>query len=201
MTETSPNQGTPISIIAALGNPGGQYRYTRHNIAWQMIENLSFFAELRWEQRFKGEFAVYRCGTGSIYFIKPLTFMNLSGQSLAALVQFFKLDVPGLLVIHDDLEMDFGFAGFKRGGGLGGHNGLRSITSALGTRDFNRMRLGISRPPHPDITSYVLGAFSPDERILLPAYLEKAAQLLEQCLEQGFDAMEKPFRKIKLIES
>ena len=99
-----------------------------------------------------------------------------------------------------ELELDFGVIGFKRGGGLGGHNGLRSTASCLGTRDFNRLRLGISRPPHSDITSYVLGPFSSEERIVLPTYLEEAAKLLEDCLTDGFGAMEKPYRKKQLLQ-
>lgn len=197
-SETS--KRTPISIVAALGNPGAQYQYTRHNIAWQMIEYLSFEMDLSWENKFKGQFASHRIDGEPVYFIKPQTFMNLSGQSLVALMNFYKVEPGNVLVIHDELELGFGFVGFKRGGGLGGHNGLRSITSCLGTRDFNRMRLGISRPAHPDITSYVLGPFSQDERIVLPTYFENAAELLEQCLENGFSAMEKPYRKKQVVQ-
>jgi len=191
---------TPISLVAALGNIGPQYAFSRHNIAWQMIGELSFYPDLHWQEKFKGEYAVYRFGDEAVFFLKPWTYMNLSGQSVAALMNYYKLEPEEVLVIHDELELDFGVTGFKRGGGLGGHNGLRSTAACLGTRDFNRMRLGISRPSHGDITPYVLGPFSQDEEILLPTYLEEAAKLLETCLTDGFDAVEKPYRKKKLIE-
>ncbi len=189
-------------IVVALGNPGHEYVHTRHNIAWQMLEELSFAHELIWQEKFKGEYATIRlpdCDEKS-YFLKPMTYMNLSGQSIVALLQFFKLDVEDLLIVHDDLEMAYGTIGFKRGGGLGGHNGLRSTAAQLGTRDFNRLRMGISRPSHKDITSYVLGPFSQDEQITLPTYLEETAKLLEKCLTDGFDAMEKPYRKKKVVQ-
>lgn len=200
MTDTQKIKKTPISLVAALGNPGAQYANTRHNIAWQMIENLSFFDELEWQEKFKGEFTRYQLNGETVFFLAPLTFMNLSGQSIAALMNFYKIDPEQILVVHDELELDFGVIGFKRGGGLGGHNGLRSTVSCLGTRDFNRLRLGISRPSHRDITSYVLGPFSTEERIVLPTYLESAAKLLEICLTDGFGAVEKPYRKKQLLQ-
>jgi PTH1 family peptidyl-tRNA hydrolase len=190
---------TVISLVAALGNPGPQYAFTRHNIAWQMLEYLSFYLELDWKEKFKGEYSLYRFGDETVFFLKPWVYMNLSGQSLAALMNFYQLEPEEVLVIHDELELDFGTIGFKRGGGLGGHNGLRSTASSLGTRDFNRMRLGISRPSHRDITSYVLGPFSVDEEPLLPTYFEEAARLLEYCLNEGFDAAEKKYRKKSVI--
>jgi PTH1 family peptidyl-tRNA hydrolase len=198
MTQETTN--TTISLVAALGNPGPQYAFTRHNIAWQMITCLSFYEELDWKEKFKGEYAFYRSGDEGVFFLKPLTYMNLSGQSIAVLMNYYELEPEEVLVIHDELELDFGVMGFKRGGGLGGHNGLRSTAACLGTRDFNRLRLGISRPSHPDITSYVLSPFSEDEEAVLPTYLEEAAKLLEVCLTEGFDAVEKPYRKKRLIE-
>jgi PTH1 family peptidyl-tRNA hydrolase len=197
---TQETGSTMISLVAALGNPGPQYAFSRHNIAWQMITCLSFYEELDWKEKFKGEYAIHRFEDEGIFFLKPWTYMNLSGQSLVALMNYYQVEPEEVLVIHDELELDFGVIGFKRGGGLGGHNGLRSTAACLGTRDFNRMRLGISRPSHPDITSYVLGPFTEDEEAVLPTYLEEAAKLLEVCLTEGFDAVEKTYRKKQLIE-
>jgi len=115
--------------------------------------------------------------------------------SLLSIMQFYKIEMEGVLVIHDDLELDFGVLGFKEGGGLAGHNGLRSVTECLGTRDFKRMRMGISRPTYSDITSYVLGNFSNDQQAVLPFYLEESAKLLELCLIENFDSMVKKYRK------
>lgn len=191
-------------MIAALGNPGPEYARSRHNIAWQMIEYLSFFSELRWDHRFKADLAKYRPGnTGlpDVYFLCPLTFMNLSGESVAAALRFYKMEPRDLLVIHDDLELDFGVMGFKKGGGLAGHNGLRSIAARLGTRDFNRLRMGISKPSHGDITAYVLGHFSEDEEAVLPTFLEETARILEQNLDQNIDALVSKYRKHRIIPS
>jgi PTH1 family peptidyl-tRNA hydrolase len=189
-------------LVVALGNYGYQYARTRHNIAWQMTDMLSFYDELHWQEKFKGEYASIRLPDRDekVFFLKPMTYMNLSGQSLIAMMQFFKIELDEILVIHDELELDYGVVGFKRGGGLGGHNGLRSVTSSLGTRDFNRMRLGISRPSHKDISSYVLGPFSEEEDITLPTYHENAAQLLEDALIKGFDSLERSHRKKKIVQ-
>jgi PTH1 family peptidyl-tRNA hydrolase len=127
--------------------------------------------------------------------------MNLSGESLVPMMQFFKIPMEEILIVHDELELDFGVLGFKQGGGLAGHNGLRSIAAALGTQDFKRMRLGISRPAHTDITSYVLGNFSPGEQAILPTYLEEAAKILEICLMEEFDNILKKYRKQNLLLS
>ncbi len=123
--------------------------------------------------------------------------MNNSGESVVAAMSFFKLKPADLLVIHDDLELPFGTVQIKKGGGTGGHNGLRSIIRQTGSSDFFRFRLGISRPPagH-DVSSWVLSRFSSDEESILPDYLRKAAELYEQVLAEGL----KPEAKIKLFE-
>ncbi|MEN8152844.1 MAG: aminoacyl-tRNA hydrolase [Acidobacteriota bacterium] len=188
-----------IRLIAALGNPGPEYRFSRHNIAWQMIEYLSFYNDLKWQQKFKGLFSeTYLLGE-KIFIIKPDTFMNRSGLSIASAASFYKLKIEEIAIIHDDLELDFGIIGFKKGGGLGGHNGLRSVTASLGTKDFNRFRLGISRPSHSDITSYVLGNFNKDESAVLPTILEKGAELFEENLEEDFNDLYKKYRKEKVL--
>ncbi len=188
-----------IKLVAALGNIGAQYADTRHNIAWQMLECLPFFSELSWKSKFSGEYASYDYEGERIYFIMPHTYMNLSGKSIAPAMQFFKIEPHQVLVVHDDLEQDFGLLSFKEGGGLAGHNGLRSIASALGTRDFKRMRLGISRPSHGDITSYVLGKFHPDEQAVLPTYLENAAKSLELSFTAKFPNLVKKYRKRDML--
>ncbi len=192
---------TPVSLVVALGNPGSQYETTRHNIAWQMMEYLSFFNELSWQGKFNGEYATYMVDGRKIFFLEPMTYMNRSGDSLVAMMNFFKIEMEEILVIHDELELDYGVMGFKLGGGLAGHNGLRSVAASLGTRDFKRLRLGISRPTHKDVTSYVLGKFTGDERIVLPTFLEKAAELMEGNLEGDFCLLAKKYRKKNTIET
>ena len=189
-------------LIAALGNPGPEYFFTHHNIAWQMIEYLSFFPDIKWNSKFNSLYAIFKSeltGNKNHYLLKPLTFMNQSGQSVQALMQFFKIDLEELLVIHDEIELDFGILGYKKGGGLAGHNGLRSVTSCLGTRNFNRLRLGISRPSHDDITSYVLGEFSKTEQKELPFFLEESARILEENLREDMEDLAKKYKKYNIL--
>jgi PTH1 family peptidyl-tRNA hydrolase len=199
--KNSKNSNSSIVLVAALGNHGFRYETTRHNIAWQMIAFLSFYNELDWKRKFRGKVASISIDERNVFFLEPQTYMNRSGWSLLPMMQFYKIEVEEVLVIHDDLELDFGVLGFKEGGGLAGHNGLRSIEACLETRDFKRMRLGISRPPHSDITSYVLGNFSGDEQAVLPTYLGEAAKLLEMCLKEDFDAMVKNYRKKDILNT
>jgi PTH1 family peptidyl-tRNA hydrolase len=188
-----------LSLVVALGNPGYQYQTTRHNIAWQLIGQLSFFSDLHWNQKFKGIYASYILKGEKIWFLKPMTYMNRSGESLSAMIDYFKIDIDRLLIIHDELELNFGVIGFKEGGGLAGHNGLRSIAASLGTVDFKRLRMGISRPAHSDITSYVLSDFSEDEEAVLPTYLEKASEFLELSIFEDFGLMVKRYKKENLL--
>lgn len=188
-----------IKLIVALGNPEEKYALTRHNIAWQLLPYLSFFQNLNWKEKFKGKYASHSIQSHKLLFLAPQTYMNKSGESVQLFMTFFKFTTEDILVIHDDIELEFGVVGFKTGGGMAGHNGLRSIASSLGASDFNRFRLGISRPVHGKVDSYVLGKFSEDEQVVLPTYLKKAAQLLERCLIEEFDTCGRKFRKERLI--
>ena len=181
-------------ISTYLGNYGKKYERTRHNMAWMMLEELSFYSRLNWLGKFKGEYAKL-INPESIH-LKPQTLMNNSGESVAAALGFFKLSREDLLVIHDDLELPFGTAELKKGGGAGGHNGLRSVIKLTGGSDFYRLRIGISRPPaNRDVASYVLSRFSPEEEAVLSDYCRGAASLLETALNSGL----KPGGRIKLL--
>jgi len=188
-----------MKLIVALGNPGATYAATRHNIAWQLLEHLSFFHRLSWQTKFKGEFAGYFVNKNKVFFLKPQTYMNRSGESVQAMANFFKIDIGEILVLHDDIELEFGVVGFKIDGGLAGHNGLRSIASKTGSRDFNRMRLGISRPDHGQVEAFVLSRFSADEQAMLPVYLDRAAWLFEQSLSADFSKFAAKHRKEALL--
>ncbi len=190
-----------IKLIAALGNPGNEYQYSRHNIAWRLVEFFSFYTELRWQNKFNGSISEFKSNDEKIHIILPYTYMNRSGYCVTTASKFFKIKPDQILIIHDELELDFGKVSFKFGGGLGGHNGLRSISESLGTKNFNRFRIGISRPEHNDITSYVLGRFNNNEDKELPFILSESALLLESNLENDFSELEKKFRKIKIAEN
>jgi len=168
-----------IKLIVFLGNPGAEYTRTRHNIGWMLADIFSWTSTINWREKHKGLFTSQRIEEETRHFLKPMTFMNRSGSSLVDAMQFYNLNADEVLVVHDDIELPFGFAGFKFSGGLGGHNGLRSISDHLDTRDYFRFRLGVSRPDHSDVASYVLSAFSVEEQAVLPVFLEKASDLLE----------------------
>jgi PTH1 family peptidyl-tRNA hydrolase len=190
-----------IRLYAFLGNHGREYRGNRHNVAWQFLESLPFYGELRWERKFKGRYAVRETPAGRTWFLMPETYMNLSGDSAAELMRFFQIEPAELLAVHDELEMAFGSFGLKMGGGLGGHNGLRSLEARLGTRDYARLRFGIGRPDHDDIAGYVLSDFAPSEREALACSVFPAAgRALQVCVDEGFDEALKRFSKVKAIE-
>lgn len=190
-----------VRLYAFLGNHGREHRGNRHNIAWQFLESLPFHGELRFDRKFKGRCAQWEGPAGRLHFLLPETYMNLSGDSVAELMRFFQIGGDEILAVHDELELPFGTFGFKLGGGLGGHNGLRSLEARLGTRDFRRFRFGIGRPAHDDIAGYVLSDFDPAEREALAcAVFPKAAAALDLCIREGFDEALKRFPKTKALD-
>ncbi len=189
-----------IKLVTFLGNPGEEYAQTRHNIGWMMTDCCEPLNNLAWVKKFKGLYAVQMYNGEKVYFLKPHIFMNKSGESVQYLLHFFKIKPEYLLVVHDDIELDFGWLDFKKGGGLGGHNGLRSIAQRLGTKDFCRLRLGISKPADEDVSPYVLGKFNPDEKAQLPDFLQKSAQALEYILARDKNTAIKKYKKVNLLE-
>ena len=182
-----------IELVVGLGNPGQEYERTRHNIAWMVLGRMP---QLDWQKKFKGEYAALSDGKKKIYFLKPLTFMNLSGESILALVQFFKIDSPAkILVIHDELDLPFGTVVLKKGGGLAGHNGLKSIAATLGTQDFCRLRMGISRPQHGSVSDYVLSRFSGQEANELDNFLDLGHKVVLEAITNGFESAASLFSK------
>ena len=188
-----------IKLIVALGNPGVEYELTRHNIGWLAVDGLSFFDSLIWKSKFKGEYSDRNMDGEKRYFLKPQTYMNLSGESAQALMTFFKIKPSEILVVHDELDLPYGTVMFKQGGGLAGHNGLKSLAKCLGTQDFNRLRLGIGRPTRGDVAGYVLSKFSQDEFDFLDPYLKESAVAIELALEKGFSKAAQQYSKKKII--
>lgn len=176
---------TVSRLIAALGNPGPQYRNHRHNVGFMVAEELLrrySFGPLRKEC--KGILAIAELNDAQVALLMPQTFMNLSGDSVVRAVRAFALAPQQVLVIHDDVELPFGVVRLKQEGGLGGHNGLRSIAHALGSRDFWRIRVGVGRPsdPEADLASYVLSPFTePDDEV--SAAITAAADLVGEWLQ------------------
>lgn len=196
-----------IKLVAFLGNYGKEYEKTRHNVAWQFQASLAFANKLSWQSKFKGNYAaiepdqlaqwcaetdILAIKDGSpviipeemsrIYFLKPETYMNLSGESIIELANFYKIKPEETLIVHDELELPMGTVSFKWSGGLGGHNGLRSTKQVFGTADFWRLRFGLTKPTDRDIAAYVLGKFTEDQEIILSQIFPQAATLLAKVL-------------------
>jgi PTH1 family peptidyl-tRNA hydrolase len=186
-------------LIIGLGNPGSKYHYSRHNIGWDTFEELSFSNELKWQDKFKGQYSVYQNGDEKIYFLKPQTFMNLSGESVQPLMSFFKIAVENILVVHDELDLPFGTIAFKNGGGLAGHNGLKSIAGLLGTQDFRRVRVGIGRPTHGDVSNWVLSGYTGEDKDFFRHVLKGTAEALEVYIKLGFEKASNTYSKKKIV--
>jgi PTH1 family peptidyl-tRNA hydrolase len=183
-------------LIAGLGNPGPAYAGNRHNAGFMVADVLA----ARLGARFKRDRSRAQVATGQLDGIpvtlaEPLVFMNLSGGPVAALRSFYKVPPERIIVIHDELDLSFGVTRVKTGGGDNGHNGLRSVTSSLGTRDYHRVRVGIGRPPgRMDPADFVLRDFSPAERKELPVLLELAADMAQAVAARGASAAQGEFQ-------
>lgn len=173
-----------IELVAFLGNTGKQYERNRHNAAWLFADSLALLSGLSWASKFKGEAASITASGRKIQLLKPHTFMNLSGESIAEAASFYKIKPERILVVHDELELPAGTFGLKWSGGLGGHNGLRSAKACLGTADFWRLRFGIGRPIYDDVALWVLSDFSKDEVPTMNAAFHEAAGLFEALLTE-----------------
>lgn len=178
-------------LIVGLGNPGGRYAETRHNIGFIVVERIVARASATpWRQRFSGLVSELELGGQRALALEPQTFMNRSGESVRAAASFYKIPPRDILVIHDELDLPFGTVRLKLGGGEAGHNGLRSITEQLGTRDYVRLRVGIGKPPagfRGDGADFVLQAFAPAERASLDELVERASSAVALLAERGLE--------------
>lgn len=185
-----------IKMVVFAGNPGREYEKTRHNIGWMVLDVISGSDSLIWKKKFNGQWTDYFVGTNKIIFLKPETFINNTGKSVQAAAHFFKIKPEEILLIHDDLELKFEKIVLKKGGGTGGHNGLRSMNQHLGTSEYYRLRLGIDRPVHGSVSSFVLGRFNPDEEIGLQTFIPQASTILENIISLSLDAALKSYGSV-----
>lgn len=176
-----------IKLVVALGNPGPEYEQTRHNIGQMVFDHVSFSHELHWQKKFKGLYASRDFSQQKVHFLKPLTYMNLSGESVLPAAQFFQITSGEILVLHDEVDLPYGQVAFKKGGGLAGHNGLKSLAKCLGNQEFLRIRMGIDKPTVGAVHSWVLGPFGKEEKKTLDHYLKSTADALETVLKEGFE--------------
>jgi PTH1 family peptidyl-tRNA hydrolase len=174
-------------LIVGLGNPGRRYRFTRHNTGFQVIDELAKRNGIDLEERrYKARFGRGLIKEHEAILAKPLTFMNLSGLSVGRIMKVFDLEERDLIVIHDDVDIDFGRIRIRQGGGQGGHKGIESIQDLLGESGFVRIKVGIGRPTeYEDLSDYVLRSFSDDERVLLREVIGRAAESVETLMCEG----------------
>jgi PTH1 family peptidyl-tRNA hydrolase len=181
-------------LVAGLGNPGREYAATRHNVGWMAVDELARRRDGSWRSKFSGQLSEIRLGESRIALVKPETYMNESGRSIAAAAHFFKVPVDAVLVVHDDVDLDEGRLQARLGGGLAGHNGLRSIAQALGSQEFLRLRIGVGRPGRGDrrsVADYVQAAFAPETDV--EALLARSADAIEAIVGDGLDAAQQRF--------
>ncbi|MDR0377292.1 MAG: aminoacyl-tRNA hydrolase [Spirochaetaceae bacterium] len=204
-----------IELVAFLGNPGVEYSHTRHNAGRLLAERLPFFSQLTWRKKYKGRYAALDGNRlsafckpeapaaaerpATVHFLMPETYMNISGEAIQTAASFFKIPPERILLAHDELELPLGTASIKFSGGLGGHNGLRSMNACFGTAAFWRFRIGIGRPDHRDISGWVLSGFSAREEPIIDQVLAAGAAALTEALLQGPGALLPEWNKKKIV--
>ena len=179
-----------MKIIVGLGNPGVHYQWTRHNVGFRVVDQLSEVQRIPiCFRRFKAHYGIGRIHSQDVVLVKPLTFMNLSGEAVRKIANTFSVEKEDLIVVHDDLDLALGRLRVKRKGGDGGHQGVRSIIEAMGGNTFLRLKVGIGRPPRGvDPADYVLSSFVEEDELEIRSTLSKAAETIEVILSEGVDA-------------
>jgi peptidyl-tRNA hydrolase, PTH1 family len=185
--------GTSLDLlVAGLGNPGREYAGNRHNVGWMVVDELARRHGGSWRSKFNGQLTEVRIDGHKVALLKPETYMNESGRSIQAAAKFFKVDPDAVLVVHDEGDFDLGRLQARLGGGLAGHNGLRSIAQQLGTADFMRLRVGVGRPERGDprpLADFLLSDFRPeDDR---DALVRAAADAVETLDAEGLEAAQR----------
>jgi peptidyl-tRNA hydrolase, PTH1 family len=181
-------------LVAGLGNPGREYEQTRHNVGWLVVDELARRHGGSFRSKFSGQLSELRVGEQKLALLKPETYMNESGSAIAAATRFFKVEPRDLLVVHDDVDLEPERFQARLGGGLAGHNGLRSIVQALGTNDFLRLRIGVGRPGRGDrrsVSDYVLSGFDAESDV--EALVARAADVVEAIAGDGLEEAQRRY--------
>jgi PTH1 family peptidyl-tRNA hydrolase len=181
-------------LVAGLGNPGREHARDRHNAGWMVVDELARRHGGSFRSKFSGRLAETRLGEAKVALLEPETYMNESGRSIGAAARFFKVAPEHVLVVHDDVDLDVRRLQARLGGGLAGHNGLRSIATALGTQEFLRLRVGVGRPARGDrrpVADYVLSPFEPEDDV--DALVASAADAVESLVTDGLDVTQRRF--------
>jgi len=181
-------------LVVGLGNPGREHERDRHNVGWMVVDELARRTDARWRGKFSGQLAEVRLDGLRLALLEPETFMNDSGRSVAAAARFFKVEPEAMLVVHDDVDLEPGRLQARAGGGLAGHNGLRSLAEALGTQDFLRLRIGVGRPGRGDprsVADYVLSPFDAEQDA--ETLVSRSADAVETLAREGVEAAQQRF--------
>ena len=187
-------------LVVGLGNPGREYERHRHNVGFLIADLLAYRLGARFgrHRRASADVAEARLGLGldapQLVLVKPMTYMNLSGGPIAGLARFYKVDPAQIIAVHDELDLPYGQVRAKFGGGEGGHNGLRSVSQSLSTKDYCRVRFGIGRPPgRQDPADYVLSDFAAAERKELDFLVDRSADIVESIIKIGIEATQNAY--------
>jgi PTH1 family peptidyl-tRNA hydrolase len=181
-------------LVVGLGNPGRQYERTRHNAGWLVVDELARRHGGMFRSKFSGQLAELRLGELKLALLKPETFMNDSGRSLAAAARFFKVEPEDMLIVHDDVDLEEGRLQARQGGGLAGHNGLRSIAQALGSQEFLRLRIGVGRPARGDrrsVADFVLTPFEAETDV--DELISRSANAVETMAADGVEEAQRRY--------
>ena len=182
-----------IRLIAGLGNPGPEHAATRHNIGFLVVDRLATQVGLAWEKSTKWRALSAKCG--ELLLVKPMTYMNRSGEPLASIAQFYKIEPHEVLVVLDDLALPLGRVRLRAGGGAGGHNGLESVILQFGTEDIPRLRIGIGAAPREGAVDYVLSRFFEEERSLVTLTIDRAVDAVKCVIDNGLVSAMNTFNK------
>jgi PTH1 family peptidyl-tRNA hydrolase len=175
-------------LVVGLGNPGKRYAGSPHNVGFRVLECVAEeLGQVAWTRRFQGEVALASVDQAELLLLKPLTYMNRSGESVREAMSFFELSEADTLIVHDELDLPLGSLKLKRGGGEAGHNGLKSVSAALGTRDYFRLRVGVGRPKEGEVTDFLLTALPGADVEKLEGGIQAARAAIELVARQGID--------------
>jgi PTH1 family peptidyl-tRNA hydrolase len=181
-------------LVVGLGNPGREYARTRHNAGWLVLDELARRHDGSWRSKFSGSLAEARLDGLRLGLLKPETYMNESGRSVGAAARFYKVEPGALLVVHDDVDLEAGRLQARLGGGLAGHNGLRSLAQHFGSQDFLRLRIGVGRPGRGDrrsVSDWVLSPFSPEDDV--DGLVARSADAVEAIASDGLESAQARF--------
>ena len=174
-----------MKLIVGLGNPGNEYQNTRHNVGFLVLD--SYLNTNDWKEKFNALYHETRINGEKVIFVKPLTFMNLSGDAVVKFVNYYDVNIEDILVIHDDLDLPFSTYKLKKNSSAGGHNGIKSIINRLGSQEFLRLKIGISHNRSIDTKDYVLGNFSKDEKDKFSDMHKVFSEIIESFISNGID--------------